>query len=170
MEHERCEACRFDGARFDDDALLGEVRALGPRWNALLHDSGAELRVRPAPGVWSALEYAAHSRDVTALHAFGIEQALTIDEPVFPAIEGDQLIDEAAATYADLDPNHVGADLDSHARRLAQLADDAPRDQWTRGLTIGEHRSDVRRLVEHALHDSVHHLDDVERGLKTLRD
>jgi hypothetical protein len=26
----------------------------------------------------------------------------------------------------------------------------------------------VRRLIEHALHDSRHHLDDVERGLASL--
>jgi hypothetical protein len=40
---------------------------------------------------------------------------------------------------------------------------------WSRGLTIGDDRSDVRRLLEHALHDSQHHLADVERGLTTLR-
>jgi hypothetical protein len=38
-----------------------------------------------------------------------------------------------------------------------------------RGLTIGDSRSDVRRLLEHALHDSLHHLEDVERGLSLLR-
>jgi hypothetical protein len=36
-------------------------------------------------------------------------------------------------------------------------------------LTIGDSRSDVRRLLEHALHDSLHHLADVERGLAALR-
>ena len=40
---------------------------------------------------------------------------------------------------------------------------------WSRGLTIGTDRSDVRRLLEHALHDSSHHLVDVERGLARLR-
>ena len=37
------------------------------------------------------------------------------------------------------------------------------------GSTIGGERSDVRRLLEHALHDSQHHLADVERGLTQLR-
>jgi hypothetical protein len=45
--------------------------------------------------------------------------------------------------------------------------DDAGVDTWTRGLTVGEARSDVRRLLEHALHDSQHHLDDVQSGLAT---
>jgi len=55
------------------------------------------------------------------------------------------------------------------ASRLARLAADAGGASWSRGLTIGDARNDVRRMLEHALHDSVHHLDDVERGLSQLR-
>lgn len=169
MEHEHCEACGFDGSTFDDLQLLAALRELGPRWRALIGESGDRLRLRPAPDVWSALEYAAHSRDITALHAFGVEQALTVDEPVFPAIEGDALIEAAAATYADGDAGAVVDALDAAASRLAGLADDAGPSAWTRGLTIGDSRNDVRRMLEHALHDSMHHLDDVERGLAHLR-
>jgi hypothetical protein len=48
------------------------------------------------------------------------------------------------------------------------LADDAGVGAWSRGLTVGVTRSDVRRLLEHALHDSQHDLDDVERGVTTM--
>ena len=126
---------------------------------------GATSARGPAPATWSALEYAAHSRDITALHVFGVEQALTRDEPTFPAI-GDDLLDSAAAAYCDADPVAVVDALTVEADRLAQLAEDAGTDRWARGLTVGEQRSDVRRLLEHALHDSLHHLDDVERGLQ----
>ena len=168
VEHEKCEACGFDGAGYDDASLLNALRMLGPRWRALIAASGADLRTRPHPGVWSAVEYAAHSRDITALHAFGVEQALTVDEPSFPAI-GDDLANSAAATYGRADPDAVLDDLSAHAQRLAQLADDAGPNEWSRGLTIGDERSEVRRLLEHALHDSQHHLVDVERGLAALR-
>jgi len=47
VEHEQCAACGFDGARYDDGALLDAVRALGPRWRALLATAGGELRSRP---------------------------------------------------------------------------------------------------------------------------
>ena len=164
-DHERCEACGFDGARHDDGALLDAVRALGPRWTALLGQAGPALRVRPAPAVWSAIEYAAHTRDILALHAFGVEQALTEDEPAFPPV-AEGMADEAAAGYADLDPADVARHLDRHARRLADLAADAAPAGWARGITIGDERRDVRRLVEHALHDALHHVDDVERGLR----
>jgi hypothetical protein len=105
----------------------------------------------------------------TALHAFGVEQALTVDEPSYPAIAADELIESAAATYVSSDPDEVVNSLDGEASRLAQLADDAGTGAWSRGLTIGGARSDVRRMLGHALHDSLHHLDDVERGLIFLR-
>lgn len=168
MVHERCDACGFDGGRYDDASLLQALRDLGPRWRSLLSATGTELRARPEPEVWSALEYAAHSRDITALHVFGVEQALTLDEPSFPPIE-DDLVDSAAASYGSADPDAVLGALQDQAMRLAQLADDVGPDRWSRGLTIGADRSDVRRLLEHALHDSLHHVDDVERGLARLR-
>ncbi|HWS47912.1 MAG TPA: hypothetical protein VN636_18765, partial [Acidimicrobiia bacterium] len=105
--HEHCDACGFDGGLYDDASLLAALRELGPRWRAMVAGAGPALHVRPEPGVWSAIEYAAHSRDITALHVFGVEQALTGDEPVLPAIESDDLIESAAAHYADEDPATV---------------------------------------------------------------
>jgi hypothetical protein len=168
MEPERCDECGFDGSRYDNASLLDALRALGPRWRSSLSAAGAELRDRPGPEVWSALEYAAHSRDIIALHVFGVEQALALDEPSFPPI-GDDLAESAAATYASADPVVVVDALEENAKRLAQLAEDAVPGNWSRGLTDGGNRRDVRRLLEHALHDSLHHLLDVERGLARLR-
>ncbi len=164
---ERCEQCDFDGTRYDDAALLGAIDDLGPRWRTLLAGAGDRLRTRPAPAVWSAVEYAAHSRDITALHVFGVEQALTGDEPVLPDIDSG-LVDAVADHYRDEDAAAVLDALEREAHRLASLARDAGTDTWSRGITIGEHRSNVRDLLEHALHDSVHHLDDVARGLDSL--
>jgi hypothetical protein len=167
-DHERCDACGFDGALYTDAALLEALRSLHVRWRQQLGAAGSELRIRPEPNTWSAIEYAAHSRDITALHVYGVEQALMQDEPIFPPI-GDDLVEAAAVAYADSNPGEVVEALGVAAERLARLADDAGVDAWTRGLTVGESRSDVRRLLEHALHDSQHHLTDVERGLASLR-
>jgi S-DNA-T family DNA segregation ATPase FtsK/SpoIIIE len=170
MVHEVCAACGFDGAQFTDDELLHSLRSLGPQWQQSLRDAGDELRVRPAPATWSAIEYAAHSRDVTALHVFGVEQALTFDEPSFPPIQGDELIEAAATSYVDLDPQQVALELATQATLLADTATGGSAGSWQRGLTIGDSRQDIRFLLEHALHDSRHHLLDVQRGLNLLRD
>jgi hypothetical protein len=167
--HERCAACGFDGSAYDDAALTEAIVGLAAQWGALLAEAGEHLHERPAPDTWSAIEYAAHSRDITALHVFGVEQAITEDEPTFPEIDGDALIEASAATDADEDPDAVVAQLDHEARRLATIATSAGPANWNRGITVGAQRSTIRRLLEHALHDSLHHLDDVERGLRVLR-
>jgi hypothetical protein len=134
-----------------------------------LVEAGDELRLRPAPQTWSALEYAAHSRDVTALHVFGVEQALTIEEPRFPEIAGTDLVESASARYASEDPEVVGMELEDQARKLADLAGASDPASWSRGITVGDTHSSVRFLLEHALHDSQHHLVDVRNGLSALR-
>jgi hypothetical protein len=168
-DHERCSACGFDRSVYNDTSLVEAIVGLGSRWRALLIEATPELRVRPEPQTWSAIEYAAHSRDITALHLFGVEQALTEDEPAYPAIDADALIEASATTYLDEDPDAVVAQLDRDARHLGATAADAGAANWSRGITIGDERSTVRRLLEHALHDSLHHLDDIERGLHVLR-
>jgi len=98
-----------------------------------------------------------------------VDQALKVDEPVIPEIAADELIEGASATYATADPGLVASELGDQARLLADLADASGTASWTRGITIGTSRRDVRSLLEHALHDSHHHLVDVENGLSVLR-
>ena len=169
MEHEQCAACDFDGAAYEPSQLLDAIRELAPQWRLMLLEAGNELRLRPAPDTWSALEYAAHSRDVTALHVFGVEQALTRDEPRYPEIAARELIDDASASYASEDPEAVGRAIEEHTRSLADVAEAAGPTAWSRGITIGDSRSSARYLLEHALHDSHHHLVDVQNGLLSLR-
>ena len=168
-DHETCTACGFDGSAFDSAGLLDALCGLGASWTALLDRTDDLLRVRPEPLTWSAIEYAAHSRDITALHVWAVEQALSGGEPVLPDVDGDDLVEAAVSGYADADPTEVLDALEGHADRLADVARRAGTAAWVRGITFGESRSDVRRLLEHALHDSRHHLDDVGRGLATLR-
>ena len=122
MGHERCEACGFDGSALDDRALLEGLHALGPEWADALAGAGDLLRSRPAPDTWSALEYAAHSRDITALHVWAVEQALGGAEPVLPEVDGDDLIEAASAEYASTDPAEVVGALEDQADRLADVA------------------------------------------------
>ena len=169
MEHEKCLACQFDGTELAGSSVLGALRGLGPRWAALLNDAGDELRVRPTPVTWSAIEYAAHSRDITALHRWAVDEALTGSELVLPAIAADGLIDSASDDYRGTDPTAVTDALQSAAVAMADAAGTAGEATWDRGMTIGDSRSSVRRLLEHALHDSSHHLVDVSNGLAALR-
>jgi hypothetical protein len=168
-DHETCAACGFDGGAFDGAELLGALCELGPSWTTLLNGAGEFLRVRPGPGTWSAIEYAAHSRDITELHRWAVVEALTGTEPVLPGVEADALIESAASDYGTADPETVVTELGAAATGMAEAARTAGEADWRYGFTIGTSRSSVRRMLEHALHDSTHHLDDVARGLTTLR-
>ena len=75
----------------------------------------------------------------------------------------------ASASYAAQDRGVVGVELENQTGKLADLAEKSGSTSWSRGITIDDSRSDVRFLLEHALHDSYHHLVDVERGLSILK-
>jgi hypothetical protein len=135
-------------------ALARSVISVATRY--IRAGDGRQVRLRPEPGTWSAIEYAAHSRDVTLLHAYGVREALTGNEPTFPRMSDEQ-VDAAVSAYDRADPNAVVDALAEPAERLAQVAEDAGFDVWSREIIVGATRSDVRRLLEHALHDSLHH-------------
>jgi len=156
-EHEHCDACGFDAAPYDDAALIAALRALGPTWRRLLADAGTDLRTRPESDVWSAIEYAAHSRDITALHCFGVEQALTGAEPMFPPILADEMIEAAAAAYVADDPVAVADALEADAALLAVLDSVSDEQLGSFHFTMGPMTLDFTtfaglRLNEHVLH------------------
>ena len=75
----------------------------------------------------------------------------------------------ARSTYRDEDPEPPSSNWTARPVASAASAADAGAAKPESGTTIGGERSTVRRLLEHALHDSLHHLDDVNRGLQALR-
>ena len=66
-------------------------------------------RVRPAPGIWSPLEYACHVRDVHRLFAERVALMLAQDEPRFDNWDQDETA--VASRYAEQDPATVDAEL-----------------------------------------------------------
>lgn len=80
-----CEECSFDWD-LAIDGVLGTLAPFpdgyGTRLDRFLRapDAGA-IRRRPSPEVWSALEYAAHVRDVIDFYADRIDRVLTEERP-----------------------------------------------------------------------------------------
>src|SRR4029079_15462949 len=78
---ETCEACRFDGAQYDQSDALGTLRALGTMWRWPLGGFDPEVSAsRPDPDTWSALEYTVHSAEVAEIHRLGLEVLLGGDD------------------------------------------------------------------------------------------
>lgn len=170
----RCDECGFDYEALSPQELPVAVRAFAKRYRAPLsrflpgEDGDAVVRERPAPGTWSALEYAAHVRDVFASYDGWIRRCLTEDRPVLEGTPPDELAVERR--YNDDDPAAVTEALAENAERLATTVESVPDDGWDRvGLRRDEERS-VLFTARRAVHEGGHHLLDIGRGLRTVRD
>ncbi len=162
---EVCPECGFDAAAVDL-AKMGElVRANAAEWPPLL--SSEHARLRPTDGQWSALEYGCHVRDVFVLFDHRLARMLTEDGPRFA--NWDQDVTAVEQRYDLQVPGVVGTELlaagEACAARWEQVGDD----DWQR---TGD-RSDgssftIETFARYFLHDPVHHLDDVRRGLADL--
>ena len=111
---------------------------------------------RPAPTVWSPLEYACHVRDVCAIFAARLHRMLTEDDPLFANWDQDETaVDQA---YAEQDPAEVLAAIETEGSRLAERFEAIEGEQWQRP----GRRSDgavftVDSFARYFLHDVVHH-------------
>jgi MOSC domain-containing protein YiiM len=166
---ETCAECGFDArawTRRDAGSLLD---ALGTWWSlATTGIPAAELNHRPAPGVWSALEYGLHSARVTAVIRDGIERILAEDGCQLPVPPAPADADGAAGL--DLDPAQVLSALGHAGSRLAALIPGratAPA-RWDRTGRLGPVTIQAQAALVHAVHDASHHFMDVSRGLTAL--
>ncbi len=107
-------------------------------------------------------------RDVFGNYAGWIEQTLAEDRPVLEGPGPDELA--VQRRYNEDDPVAVADALAANAERLAAVVEAVPDDGWHRvGLRRGGER-EVLLSARRAVHEGGHHLLDVGRGLRTLRD
>lgn len=169
-----CEECGFDYDALDPVGVPAAVRTFAKRYRMPLtrflrdEDGDALVRQRPSPEVWSALEYAAHVRDVFESYDRRIRGILAEDRPVLEGFAPDDLA--AERRYNEDDPVAVADALAANAERLAGTVEAVPADGWNRvGLRRDEERS-VLLLARRAVHEGSHHLLDIGRGLRAVRD
>jgi len=163
-EPEHCAECGFDSTRLSVHDAIAALRSMGRRWRDLFEDQPDEaIRRRPALGVWSPIEYAAHTSDVLSLLGFGLNDVLEAKQPpTYPAVDPS---DAGPDRSAELDPADVLDSLARNATAIADRADRAPSGAMQRTATIGDTSRTAEWLLKHALHDASHHLRDVTRQL-----
>lgn len=134
------------------------IRDNAARWSDPL--STATARTRPAPDVWSPVEYACHVRDVHRLFNDRLVLMLAEDGPEFTNWDQDETAIEQR--YHEQDPAEVLPDLQAAAEEIAGGFAAVSGDQWER---TGR-RSDgavftIDTFARYYLHDIVHHIHDV---------
>lgn len=154
-----CPECGFDTSRFAREDVAGMIMANAMAWHDVLTGPG-EVRVRPAPDRWSALEYGCHVRDVLHLYDERLQLMLAEDVPDFA--NWDQDATAVADRYGEQDPVQVADDLSQAAQILAARFAAVTGDQWQRtgNRSDGAHFT-VETFARYFIHDAVHHLYDV---------
>lgn len=155
---DRCPDCGFGADDVPADQIAATTRDLVPRYRAALNRRDAV--VRPAPTVWSVLEYGAHVRDVHRVFAERLALMLDQDDPQFPNWDQDATAREDR--YDLQDPGRVADELADAAEAFATALDRVHGAQWQRtGRRSNGSVFTVTTLAEYYLHDVVHHLHDI---------
>jgi hypothetical protein len=157
-----CTECGFDASSIDPADVSEMIRA-----NALAFverlGRGSGVRSRPAPGVWSPLEYGAHVRDVYRLFGERLRSMLDEDDPLFENWNQDHTA--IAQRYAESDPAAVAAELSDAATAIADAFGTVDGEQWDRPGRRSDGASyTVASFAKYLIHDPIHHLWDVDQA------
>ena len=169
-----CEECGFTDEGVTPDDVVVALRRFGKRYRAPLtrflpgEDGDALVRTRPAPETWSALEYACHVRDVLGWYDDRVKLALASDRPEALGPTPDEAA--VAGRYNEQDPAAVADGLAANAERLAVTMETMPDDGWEREYIRRGYLWTVLFTARRSVHEGNHHLLDIGRGLRTVRE
>src|SRR5947199_382641 len=172
-QSERCPECAFDPSRVSAADLPSAVAGLGRRYQAPLSrllpgEDQSILVARPLAGVWSALAYACHVRDVLAIFDGRIGLMLAEDAPQLGWWDHEAAVE--ADGYEKQVPTEVAAALAANAAALSATLAAVPEGGWERtGLRRDGEVFTVLGAGRFALHEGTHHLLDIGRVLRAAR-
>jgi hypothetical protein len=154
----RCPECGFDAPAVDRAEVPELTRRYADVMRAAVLRAGSA--VRPAPAVWSALEYGAHVADVCVLFDRRLHLMLTDDDPVFANWDQDETaLEQRYWTY---EPAAVAQRLTDDAARVARSFAAVDGAQWERpGRRSNGSVFTVDTFARYFLHDLAHHAWDV---------
>lgn len=160
-----CAECDFTYADHTPATLPDEIVALAARYpEQLLGDDqfAASLRVRPAPEVWSRLEYACHVRDVLQIQGERIPQAVIAHNPSFPPMRRDERVIELS--YNEQDPGLTAELILTGSSFLVLVLESLMPDDWNRPALYNfpePRQVTVTWIAQRTLHELRHHLLDI---------
>jgi hypothetical protein len=153
-----CPECGYDAGSVRTVEVKNRIRANAGAWQRVL--DGDDVAVRPAPNVWSALEYACHVRDVHRIFGERVRMMLAVDDPLFE--NWDQDAAAVRGRYSEDDPAAVADQLAAEAAAVSAAYASVVGPQWDRpGRRSNGSTFTIETLALYHLHDAEHHLHDV---------
>ena len=167
-EPETCERCGFDSRRWQRRDASAVFKELGRWWRLATSGLGADdLNRRPAPGVWSALEYGLHSAMVVPILREGIEVMLANDHVEVHDPAADVDIEDATRPLT-LEPASILDALQREGTVLGRLVDTRHEGWEHLGRMDDGTWWQAEATLLHAVHDTTHHFLDVGEGLARI--
>jgi len=168
-----CPECGLDYGTLHPPFAITAIKSFPRRYSEALapssgtEDNDAVIRTRPAPAVWSALEYSAHAADL--MHEFTtiLQRMNDEDKPELPFNDPDEQVVSQKwneqAKDAVLERMKTGADA------LVKQAERVDAEGWKRTATFEWGERDLLIMLQNAVHEGVHHLRDVDNVLGQVR-
>ena len=162
MLSKQCPDCAFDAAAITLADLPGLIDGVLATFTTRLAD--ADATQRPAPGIWSPVEYACHVRDVCTMFAGRLDRMLTEDDPLFA--NWDQDATALEQRYREQQPDAVLAQLRPAATSIGAAFAAVPESQQQRrGRRSDGAAFTVDTLGRYFVHDLVHHAWDIRANV-----
>ncbi|MBX9243473.1 DinB family protein [Actinotalea ferrariae] len=153
-----CPECGFQAEAVSGDEIPALVEGYAERWEHVL--TRADVVARPAPQMWSPLEYACHVRDVFTVFARRARLMLAEDGPDFENWDQDEAA--IAGRYGEQDPAVVARELRAASQDAVAAFTGVADAEWDRpGYRSNGSQFTVLSLGRYFVHDVVHHLHDV---------
>ena len=163
-----CDGCGFEYGSVPAEDVVPKLHELAARYaDHLAEHRGSDLRRRPSPEVWSALEYACHVRDVMLVMR---ERFLLVlrepSPPAFTPMGRDERV--ADDRYAEQAPDDVARQLVDATAMLTFVFEGLDDEQWALTCIYNYPAPADRTLAwvaQHTVHEAEHHLADLVGSL-----
>jgi hypothetical protein len=169
----KCPECGLEYDLISPRDAAAAVRTFPRRYRNLLTHFGPDedvdevIRQRPAPDVWSALEYTAHVAQVLDLIAPIIRQISAENNPHLYFFDSDQ--QAAEQQYNDWPLLKALGELESACADLSMAIEYMDPADWNRKGTFDFGEREAIDMARNAVHEGAHHLRDVQKVLTQVR-
>lgn len=157
-----CDECGFLYESVTGPELGAALRSNAARIGDVLVATGG--RSRPAPDVWSPLEYGCHVRDVLLVQLGRVARGLAEDAPSFHPMGRDDRAERLR--YSEQDLVVVREQVLDAAEGLAEVFDGLGEEHLARTVIYNwpvQAERPIQWVGQHTVHELVHHRLDIER-------
>ena len=168
-----CPECGVDYGTLHPPFAINAIKSFPRRYTEALEpaspteDNDAVIRTRPAPDVWSALEYTSHTAELMDEFTMVVQRMYDEDKPSLPFNDPDERV--ISQKWNEQPKDAVLVHLKTGADALAKQAERVDADGWKRTATFPWGERDLLTMLQNAVHECVHHLKDVESVLAKVR-